>query len=120
MTDLNKIIADWRKNGTPKNARTWRWEHYDLYSDLAGVLVSDELDVVSGEFPADRANASFIAAAPDMADRIEALEAENARLRTIRKLAHDLVTRFVEGPSEDANTFGEWDALVDAFNGDNT
>jgi hypothetical protein len=74
MTDLTEIIANWRKDGAPgpwaTAGRYWIW------------VVAGKLHIATiaraGENPA---NAALIAAAPDMADRIEALEAENARLR---------------------------------------
>jgi hypothetical protein len=95
MTDLTEIITNWRKNGTPG---PWRLVpasemgdrctiHFDeVWSDGTEILVASE--VTRAHCDGGRASLRLIAAAPDMADRIEALEAENARLReTMQKVA---------------------------------
>ena len=62
MTDLWKIIADWRENGTPG---PWFMSTLFLHENVA--------------------NKVLVLSAPDMAARIEALEAEVARLQALLK-----------------------------------
>lgn len=66
MTDLKKIIADWRENGT----NVW---------DMEGLCLDDI--ALEGE-PEDQALAL---AASDLAGRVEALETEAARLQALLK-----------------------------------
>ena len=101
MTDLTHIIAEWRENGTPGPWEMNRINHLDGTAEMS--FANNARDKAGKEwlseawfdfarawirqrgaaedYPTGKANAALIAAAPAMADRIEALEAENARLR---------------------------------------
>jgi len=91
MTDLSKIIANWNERGT---AGPWRLRpssdmgdrctvYYDeVWSDGTDILVASE--ATRAHTDGGRANMLLIAAAPDMAARIEALE---EGLRAVVELA---------------------------------
>jgi hypothetical protein len=106
MTDLTEIIADWRKNGTPgpwaTAGRYWIW------------VVAGKLHIATiaraGDGDWNPGNGALIAAAPDMADRIKALEAENARLR-------EALTAITTGSLHPVELIAKARA---ALNGDNT
>lgn len=94
MTDLPHIIAEWRENGapgpwvTPFDFMDHGWS-LDTEGENSCVGIGHNgapliVHCVEQAFGLDElqlADASLIASAPAMADRIEALEAENARLR---------------------------------------
>ena len=80
MTDLSTIIEEWRKRGS-EGPWTLGRELGDLYlHDAHGNLIMHNEQYYPHPVT-NEADWHFIAAAPAMADRIEALEAENARLR---------------------------------------
>jgi len=80
MTDLSTIIKEWRKRGS-EGPWTLGRELGDLYlHDAHGNLIMHNEQYYPHPVT-NEADWHFIAAAPAMADRIEALEAENARLR---------------------------------------
>jgi hypothetical protein len=107
VTDLNEIIANWREDGTPG---PWRLVpasemgdrctiYFDeVWSDGTEILVASE--VTRAHCDGGRASLRLIAAAPDMADRIEALEAENARLREHAVNLHDVLAMAANGDVE--------------------
>lgn len=93
MTKLNEIITDWRENGgTPGpwvfdtenvgKAFDWCWQ---LRTEIGGTPIYTECDSRRGK---NNALAAFIAAAPDMADRIEALETLLTEIRDLRVEHH--------------------------------
>ena len=80
MTDLTHIIAEWRKRGSEG---PWTLERKcgDTYlRDANGCLIMNDVEFYP-EPVTNEVDWHFIHAAPAMADRIEALEAENTRLR---------------------------------------
>jgi hypothetical protein len=88
MTDLTEIIASWRENGTPGP-----WQGQD---GTATWVMADHLHVATipraGDGDWSPANAAFIAAAPDMADRIEALETLLTEIRDLTVERRDHAT----------------------------
>lgn len=110
MTDLRKTIADWRKDGTQKNGRNWCWEQDADCWVLLGILIADLEDGTPGGDAADRANAALIAAAPDMADRIERLEILLTEIRDLRVDRRDHVTM---DEAEAVMPWASWEAVLD-------
>lgn len=93
--DLTRVIADWRENGTP-GPWLYRPHEYadwgDVYAGQFRICQARDPLRMDGRVLSEHrkngtdpwgANAVFIAAAPAMADQIEALQAENARLREL-------------------------------------
>lgn len=86
MTDLTEAIADWRENGTLgpwSSSRASKSLEIGPISDLDDQSFGMVLPIADVFGENAKANAALIAAAPDMADRIEALEALLTEIRDL-------------------------------------
>lgn len=130
MTDLTETIADWRENGTPGPWEMSRENHLDGTAEV--VFSNHARDKMSKEwlsdawfafarawvrqrgsdvdYPTGKANAALIAAAPDMADRIEALENLLTEIRDLRVEHRDHVTM---DEAEAVMPWTLWDAVLE-------
>lgn len=88
MNDLSTIIAEWREKGS-EGPWTLEREYGDTYlRDANGCLIMHDVEFYPQPVT-NEADWHFIHAAPAMADRIKALEAENAKLQAALGPEHE-------------------------------